>query len=67
MLNGVSAARRKRPKQLLLADGTSIGDRTVEPEAIADHDQRGRDRRAEIADESAHELIQLAFIDRLGG
>jgi hypothetical protein len=58
--------RARRPgarRELLSGDWLTVGDRCVEPQPVADHDQRGAHRRAEVADEPAHELFELVLID----
>ncbi len=53
-MRSASSARRDR---------LAVGHRLVQAELVADQDQRRRDRRAEIADELAHELFELRLVD----
>ena len=52
------------PGQLGGGHGSGAGHRLIEPEPLADVDEIGGERRAEVAHDLAQELVQLVFIDR---
>jgi hypothetical protein len=43
-----------------------VGQRLVQPQLVADHHQRGTERRAQVAHGLLHERVELRLVD-LGG
>ena len=64
-LADVALVRAGALSQLARGQRARAGQRLVEAEPVADHDQRRVQRRAELAHGLEHELLDLRLVDRL--
>ena len=60
----VRLGRARARRQLGGDQRPRCGQRPVEPEPVADHDQSGVQRRADLVDRREHELLQLLRVER---